>query len=256
MSSRARDMSTSEKTGSSERSEIGFMSVRYDDDDFKIESAQPVFDTFCEPVPELSFQSEHHQRVRLLKTVCVLVKVARRWCHHGATDLRHGRRGLSHGTLLVDYPRKCHSSLVFRVCCSWCNEWFNISLSLVSNRGQRNHQVQLLKQVTVANSLRMLHVSHCLMFDFVLTFLSLRFSPSTRFVGVSNVRLNSIASSAPKKLTKINISRMSLYLFHFVVTLNCCEIPQFIVVTILSLLIIVICSEHFFFHLNFSFPLS
>ena len=34
-----------------------------DDDNFKIESAQPVSDTFCEPVPELSrkLQLEHHQ---------------------------------------------------------------------------------------------------------------------------------------------------------------------------------------------------
>ena len=43
-----------------------------DEDDkanFKIDSAQPVSDTFCEPVPELSrkLQSEHHQCVRLLK---------------------------------------------------------------------------------------------------------------------------------------------------------------------------------------------
>ena len=39
-----------------------------DDDDFKIESAQPVSDTCCERVPELSrkLQLEHHQCVRLL----------------------------------------------------------------------------------------------------------------------------------------------------------------------------------------------
>ena len=37
-----------------------------DDDNFKIESAQPVSDTFCEPVPELSrkLRLEHHQCIR------------------------------------------------------------------------------------------------------------------------------------------------------------------------------------------------
>ena len=40
-----------------------------DDDKFIIESARPVSDTFCEPVPEVSqkLQLEHHQCVRLLK---------------------------------------------------------------------------------------------------------------------------------------------------------------------------------------------
>ena len=64
-----------------------------DDDDvnFKIESAQPVSDTFCEPVPELSrkFQLEHHQCVRLLKAVYGLVNAPRRWYHRVATDLRN-----------------------------------------------------------------------------------------------------------------------------------------------------------------------
>ena len=50
-----------------------------DDDNFKIESAQPVSDTFCEPVPELSrkLQLEHHQCVRLLKAVYGLVNAPR-----------------------------------------------------------------------------------------------------------------------------------------------------------------------------------
>ena len=46
-----------------------------DDDNLKIESAQPVSDTFCEPVPELSqkLQLKHHQCARLLKVVYGLV---------------------------------------------------------------------------------------------------------------------------------------------------------------------------------------
>ena len=46
-----------------------------DDDAFKIESAQPVSDTFCELVPEFSrkLQLEHHLFVRLLKAVYGLV---------------------------------------------------------------------------------------------------------------------------------------------------------------------------------------
>ena len=61
-----------------------------DDDDFTVESAQAVSDTFCEPVPELSRKLllEHHQCVRLLKAVYGLVNAARRWCHCFATDLR------------------------------------------------------------------------------------------------------------------------------------------------------------------------
>ena len=41
------------------------------DDNFKIESAQPVSDAFCEHVPELSrnLQLEHHQCVRSMKAV-------------------------------------------------------------------------------------------------------------------------------------------------------------------------------------------
>ena len=62
-----------------------------DDDNFKIQSAQPVSDTFCEPVPELSrkLQLEHHQCIRLLKAVYGLVNAPRRWYHRVATDLRN-----------------------------------------------------------------------------------------------------------------------------------------------------------------------
>ena len=62
-----------------------------DDDNFRIKSAQPVSDTFCEPVPELSrkFQVEHHQCIRLLKAVYGLVNAPRRWYHHVATDLQN-----------------------------------------------------------------------------------------------------------------------------------------------------------------------
>ena len=60
-----------------------------DDDDFKVESAQPASDTFCEPVPELSGRSqlEHHQCVCLLKAVHCLVNALRRRYHRVATDL-------------------------------------------------------------------------------------------------------------------------------------------------------------------------
>ena len=63
-----------------------------DDDAFKIESAQTVSDTFCEPVPELSrkLPLEHHQCVRLLKAACaVLSTVQESWYHRVATDLRN-----------------------------------------------------------------------------------------------------------------------------------------------------------------------
>ena len=62
-----------------------------DDDNFKIESARPVSDTFCQPVPELSrkLQLEHHQCIRLLKAVYGLVNAPRRWYHRVATDLRN-----------------------------------------------------------------------------------------------------------------------------------------------------------------------
>ena len=62
-----------------------------DDDNFKIESAQPVSDTSCEPVPELprKLQVEHHQCIRLLKAVYGLVNTPRRWYHRVATDLRN-----------------------------------------------------------------------------------------------------------------------------------------------------------------------
>ena len=50
-----------------------------DDEDFKIESAQPVSDTLCEPVPELfrKLPLEHHQCVRLLNAVYGLVNAPR-----------------------------------------------------------------------------------------------------------------------------------------------------------------------------------
>ena len=62
-----------------------------DDDNFKSESAPPVSDTFCEPVPELSrkLQLEHHQCIRLLKAVYGLVNAPRKWYHRVATDLRN-----------------------------------------------------------------------------------------------------------------------------------------------------------------------
>ena len=64
-----------------------------DDDDCIIESTQPVSDTFCEPVPELSRkpQLELHQCVRLLKDVYGLVNAPRRWYHRVATDLQNMR---------------------------------------------------------------------------------------------------------------------------------------------------------------------
>ena len=80
-----------------------------DDDDCKNESAQPVSDTFCEPVPELSrkLQLEHHQCVRLLKAVCGLgqrsKKMVSSCCQRSS---KHERRRISHGTLLVDFPRR------------------------------------------------------------------------------------------------------------------------------------------------------
>ena len=74
-----------------------------DEENFKIESAQPVSDTFCEPVPELSrkLQLEHHQCVRLLKAVHGLVNAPRRRCHRVATDLRNMGGEEFHGNLLV-----------------------------------------------------------------------------------------------------------------------------------------------------------
>ena len=61
-----------------------------DDDNCKTQSAQPVSDTFCETVPELSRKLpwEHDQCVRLLKAVYGLVNAPRRWYHRVATDLR------------------------------------------------------------------------------------------------------------------------------------------------------------------------
>ena len=62
-----------------------------DDDNFKIEPAQPVSDTFCEPIPELSrkLQLEHHHCILLLKAVYGLVNAPRRWYDPVATDFRN-----------------------------------------------------------------------------------------------------------------------------------------------------------------------
>ena len=62
-----------------------------DDDNFRIESAQPVSDTFCEPIHESSrkLQSEHHPCIRLLKAVYGLEIAPRRWYHRAATYLRN-----------------------------------------------------------------------------------------------------------------------------------------------------------------------
>ena len=74
-----------------------FLKVTWTDDvhdeNFKNDSAQPVSDTFFEPVPELSrkLQLEHHPFVRLLKAVHGLVDDPRRWYHRVANDLPHMR---------------------------------------------------------------------------------------------------------------------------------------------------------------------
>ena len=82
-----------------------------DEDNFKIESAQPVSDTFCEPVPELSrkLQLEHHHR--FLKAVYGLVNASRRWYHRVAPDLRERR--ISHALCFVhvdDFMLACSDS--------------------------------------------------------------------------------------------------------------------------------------------------
>ena len=61
----------------------------HDEKILKIESAQPVSDTFHEPVAELSrkLQLKNHQCVRSLKAVYGLVNDPRRWHHRLATDL-------------------------------------------------------------------------------------------------------------------------------------------------------------------------
>ena len=90
-----------------------------DGKDCKTDPAQPVYATFCEAVPELSrkLQLVHHQCVRFLKAVYGLGKAPRRW-HHCHRSSKHERRRISHGTLLVDFPRPnwCHSGPVLRVC--------------------------------------------------------------------------------------------------------------------------------------------
>ena len=105
-----------------------------DDDVCKIESAQPVSDTFCEPVPELSrkLQLEHHQCVRLLKVVYGLVNAPRKGYHRVATDLgKHERGRISHGTLLVDIPgrKRRHScSVCWYMSMTSC--WRSVTLHL------------------------------------------------------------------------------------------------------------------------------
>ena len=91
-----------------------------DDDACKVESAQPVSDARCEPVPELSrkLPLEHHQCLRLLKAVYGLVNAPKRWYHRVATDLRNNeRRRISDGTLLVDFPTRKTASFML---CVWC----------------------------------------------------------------------------------------------------------------------------------------
>ena len=57
----------------------------------KLSQHNQFFDTFCEPVPELSqkLQLEHHHCLRLLKAVYGLVNAPRRWSHRVAADLRN-----------------------------------------------------------------------------------------------------------------------------------------------------------------------
>ena len=48
----------------------------------------------------------------MLKPVCGLVSAPRKWCHRVATDLRNMRDDRSsHGTLLVDFPRRETASI-------------------------------------------------------------------------------------------------------------------------------------------------
>ena len=93
--------------------------VDNDDDACKIESAQPVSDTFCERVPELSrkLQVEHHQCVRLLKAVYGHVNAPRRWYHRAATDLRNtrGAKNLSWNFALCTF-RDENGVSVFGMC--------------------------------------------------------------------------------------------------------------------------------------------
>ena len=100
---------------------------RVDDDD-----DDDNFNTFCEPVPELSRKLllEHHQCIRLLKAVYGLVNAPRRWCHRVATDFRNltgeesvmepclwtvrGENGVNHALCLVyvdDFMLSCSDSL-------------------------------------------------------------------------------------------------------------------------------------------------
>ena len=97
-----------------------------DDDDFKVESAQPASDTFCAPVPELSGRSrlEHHQCVCLLKAVHCVVNALRRRYHRVATDL--GNMGGEEWNLAcgLSFQRRkwCHSGPVCGTSCWACSD--------------------------------------------------------------------------------------------------------------------------------------
>ena len=80
-----------------------------DDDDCIIESTQPVSDTFCEPVPELSSKaatgassvcSSVEGRVRSCQRSTKMVSSC---CHRPS---KHERPRISHVTLLVDLPKR------------------------------------------------------------------------------------------------------------------------------------------------------
>ena len=62
------------------QSDLDEQNLDDNDDDFKIESAQSVSDTFCEPTPKLSrkLQLDHNQCVRLLKAAYGLISAPRR----------------------------------------------------------------------------------------------------------------------------------------------------------------------------------
>ena len=92
-----------------------------DVDDFKIDSAQPVSDTFCEPVPESSrkMQLEHHQCVSLVEgRVKVSSMLQEDGYHRVATDLRNmgSEESLMELCLWTFRDKKrCHSETVFGV---------------------------------------------------------------------------------------------------------------------------------------------
>ena len=80
-----------------------------DDDDFQLESVQPVSDTFFEPVPEC---------VRLLKAVYRFGEHSKKMYHRVATDLRkHGKRRIYCGTLGCGLSE---TKVVPSKPCFWC----------------------------------------------------------------------------------------------------------------------------------------